>query len=472
MRKVLAMLALVLAAAPFDGRAAAPASMPIVLDTDIGTDIDDAFALALILRSPELDLVGVTTVSGDTQARARLAAKMLWDAGRRAVPVAAGEPGKRLPIEQCRWAEGFTSPALTTQAAVEFLMEQIEKRPGEITLVPIGPLTNVGTLLKRDPEVAKKIKRIVMMGGSIVRGYEPGSGPAAEYNIAQDPAAAQVVFSSGVPILMVPLDVTAMLGLYAEGRDRIFTHLTPLTNDLTILYHLWDRPTPILFDPMAVAMLTDPSLCETQPLPIEVDDKGFTRVVEGKAPNAAVAVRTDPKKFINFYLNRQGARPRKFGQTFRAGQPPPLLVGRELRFDPIVDPVRVPPLDRVDGNSIEQHREVDVVATGESGLPAAADFLIALHRVACLNGDGAHVAVKALEAATVVDHHRVAENPQEPGKCHDAVVGRSHGHLLDAGEIKSQVRLMVDDRSVVKVGAVVGKGGLRLGGEPDEGRCP
>src|SRR5579859_6623000 len=117
--------------------------IPILLDTDIGTDIDDAFAVALILRSPELDLLGVTTVSGDTQARARLAAKMLWEAGRRAVPVAAGEPGKPLPIDQCRWAAGFASPQLLRQTAVDFLKKQFDKRPGEITLVAIGPLTNI-----------------------------------------------------------------------------------------------------------------------------------------------------------------------------------------------------------------------------------------------------------------------------------------------------------------------------------------
>ena len=304
MRKATGLLTLILLVSPLHGVAASPATIPILLDTDIGTDIDDAFALALILHSPELDLLGVTTVSGDTQARARLAAKMLWDAGRPTVLVAAGEPGKPLPIEQCRWADGFLSPAFTTQSAVEFLRDQIERRPGEITLVPIGPLTNIGRLLRDYPGDGKKIKRIVMMGGSVARGYAPNSPPAAEYNIAQDPAAAQVVFSSGVPILMVPLDVTAMLALDAEARHRIFTHLTPLTDDLTILYHLWNQPTPILFDPMAVAMLIDPSLCETKSLAIEVDDKGFTRVVEGKPPNATVALKTDPKKFMDFYLGR------------------------------------------------------------------------------------------------------------------------------------------------------------------------
>ncbi len=276
----------------------------ILFDTDIGTDIDDVFALALILRSPELELLGVTTVSGDTRARARLAAKMLSEAGRPEVPVAAGEPGKPLAIEQTRWADGFSSPSLRSETAVGFLKAQIERRPGEITLVPVGPFTNVGTLLKQDPTLAKKIKRIVLMGGSVARGYAPDSGPVAEYNIAQDPKAAQVVFSSGASILMVPLDVTAMLQLDAAARHRIFTHLTPLTNALTLLYHLWNRPTPTLFDPMAVAMLVDPSLCETKEMAIEIDAKGFTRPVEGKLPNAAVALKPNPARFFALYLSR------------------------------------------------------------------------------------------------------------------------------------------------------------------------
>lgn len=285
--------------------AAPPPKTPILLDTDIGTDIDDAFALALVLESPELDLLGVTTVSGDTQARARLAAKMLWEAGRKDVPVAAGEPGKSVPVEQTRWAEGFTSPQIRSENAAAFLKAEIDRRPGEVTLVPIGPLTNVAALLRADPAVARKIKGIVLMGGSIARGYEPGSKlAAAEYNIAADPEAAQAVFSSGVPILMVPLDVTAMLQLDGAGLHRVFARFTPLTDTLTVLYHLWGKETPTLFDPMAVAMIILPSLCETKELAIEVDSKGYTRVAEGRPPNTTVALRTRPAKFFNFYLGR------------------------------------------------------------------------------------------------------------------------------------------------------------------------
>lgn len=284
--------------------AAGPVKTPILLDTDIGTDVDDAFALALVLDSPELNLLGVTTVSGDTAARARLAAKMLQESGRADVPVAAGEPGKPLPIEQTLWAKGFESPSLLAQRAEDFLQSEIDRRPGEITLVAIGPLTNVAALLKKDPQAARKIKQIALMGGSIARGYEPGSPAAAEYNIAFDPEAARAVFTSGVPILMVPLDASAMLQLDARARHRVFTHLTPLTNTLTLLYHLWDHETPTLFDPMAVAMLVDATLCRTERLAIRVDAKGFTRVVEGKPANATVAVETDPAKFFRFYLQR------------------------------------------------------------------------------------------------------------------------------------------------------------------------
>ncbi|HUZ46456.1 MAG TPA: nucleoside hydrolase [Terriglobia bacterium] len=285
--------------------AAAPAKkIPILLDTDIGTDIDDAFALALVVKSPELDLLGVTTVSGDTQARARLAAKLLWEAGDRSVPVAAGVPGRPLPMEQTRWADGFRSPQLRSMDAVTFLDQVLRRRAEKTTLVAIGPLTNVAALLTKDPRIGRKIKQIVLMGGSIAHGYGDDPNPVAEYNIASDPAAAQKVFSSGVSILMVPLDVTAMLQLHRPGRHRVFTQLTSLTNSLAILYELWNQSTPTLFDPMAVAMALDPGLCKTKPLAVEVDANGFTRAAQGKPPNAVVALHTQPSTFFDFYLKR------------------------------------------------------------------------------------------------------------------------------------------------------------------------
>lgn len=279
-------------------------SIPIVLDTDIGSDIDDAFALVLVLKSPELDLRAVTTVSGDTQARARLAAKMLWVAGRRDIPVAAGVPGRAINVAQTHWADGFSSPSLLKISAVELMKEQIDRAPRAIVIVAIGPLTNVEALFNRYPNEKRKIRRIVLMGGSIAHGYAPGSGPGAEYNIVSDVKAAQVVFTAGVPITMAPLDVTARLQLDEAHRQQIFGLGTPLASALHSLYRLWGKPTPTLYDPMAVSLLLDPELCTLKPLAVKVTDKGMTVPVPGKPANAVVGIHTDPSRFIAFYTRR------------------------------------------------------------------------------------------------------------------------------------------------------------------------
>jgi inosine-uridine nucleoside N-ribohydrolase len=248
----------------------------------------------------------VTTVSGDTTARARIAAKMLWEAGGkwRQVPVVAGIPGPKQNINQAPWADGFVGPQLLKENAVDFLRSRFHRYPGQITLIAIGELTNVAAMLKADPLVAKKVKRIVLMGGSIARGYEPGSSPEAEWNIKSNPPAAQVVFSSGIPITMAPLDVTAMLKLDVAARSRIFNQNTPVTNSLAALYHLWNHETPTLFDPMAVALVLDPGLCQTKELAVEVDSQGFTRIVDSKTSNTTVGLSTDAAKFFDFYLAR------------------------------------------------------------------------------------------------------------------------------------------------------------------------
>lgn len=299
---VLAALLVVFPAARL--HAATPQPTPVVLDTDIGGDIDDAFALALILRSPELDLRGVTTVSGDTQARARLAAKMLWVDGRRNIPVAAGTPGTHMDAPQTKWADGFTSPALQPESAVGLLKSEIDRGHGSLVIIAIGPLTNIAALLEKYPAEKPQIRRIVLMGGSIARGYYPNSGPTPEYNIAADAHASQIVFTSGVPILMAPLDVTARTQLEEPERARIFARHTPLTDALQALYGLWGQPTPTLHDPMAVGLFLDPALCITRSLAVQVDDHGMTRAVTGQSANAVVAVDNDPARFISFYLSR------------------------------------------------------------------------------------------------------------------------------------------------------------------------
>lgn len=229
---------------------------------------------------------------------------MLWVAGRRNIPVAAGVPGAKLNIAQTRWADGFTSPSLLKTSAVELMKKEIDRAHGALAIVAIGPLTNVAALLKEYPGEKRQIRRIVLMGGSIARGYYPGSGPTAEYNIAADAEAAQTVFTSGVPITMAPLDVTARLQLDEAHRQKIFGQGTPLVNALQAVYTLWGQPTPTLHDPMAVSLILNPALCTLKPLAIEVTDKGMTVPISGKAANAVVAVETDPARFIDFYTAR------------------------------------------------------------------------------------------------------------------------------------------------------------------------
>lgn len=280
--------------------------IPILLDTDIGTDIDDAFALALIMKSPELQLLGVTTVSGDAQARARLAAKLLWVAGGewRKVPIYAGQATAAQPIAQTTWAQGFASPALHMSGAIEFMKAQVNRHAREIVVISVGEETNVAALLQSDPGLAGKVKMIALMGGSIARGYAPDSQPEPEWNIKSNPAAAEVVFSSGIPLLVAPLDVTAMLKLQPENRQRIFSQHTPVADALAELYRLWGQETPTLFDPMAVAMLIRPDICETRQLHVKVDSRGMTNVVSGKSANATVGMKVDSEKFMEFYLGR------------------------------------------------------------------------------------------------------------------------------------------------------------------------
>lgn len=293
----------------------------IILDTDVGDDIDDAFALALALRSPEVELLGITTAWGDTTLRARLANRLMEEAGKKGIPVLAGiVTTSKANFTQADWARSG-EPGIHGDV-VKFLLDEARKRPGEVTLVAIGPLTNVGAAIDRDPEGFRKFKRVVLMGGSIRRGYgdlgyRPDRGPEPEYNIYSDVKAAQKLFASGVPIFMMPLDSTQLL-LDENKRTLLFATGSRMTNALAALYFQWLKstrtPTATLFDAMAVAYAANPELCPVEPLNITVDEKGMTIPVPG-TPNARACLSSDSEKFFHFLLPRlmdaSGATPSK-----------------------------------------------------------------------------------------------------------------------------------------------------------------
>jgi len=283
----------------------------IIIDTDIGDDIDDAFAVALALRSPELQILGVTTTFGDTETRAKLVDRLLGEAGRQDIPVAIGKPSQvKSTFTQRAYAEGGHFARASHPAAADFILEQIRRNPHEITLVCIGPLMNVGAIIDHNPQIFRQLKSVVMMGGSIERGfgdpYSKPSPPQPEWNILSDIPSAQKLFTSGVPIYLMPLDST-QLKLDEVKREFLFRQGTPLTDALTLLYHQCGQQTPTLFDPMTIAFIDDQSLCPVQPMSIHVDDRGMTVRGPG-APNAQVCLKSDPEAFFRFYLGRLATR--------------------------------------------------------------------------------------------------------------------------------------------------------------------
>lgn len=290
-------------------RAVQPASNKVILDTDIGDDIDDAYAVALALSSPELNVIGITSAWGDTALRSRLLDRLLCETGRADIPVYTGIATKTTTkFTQKPWAKaGAVSPHTD---AVAFLLEQAGRYPGQITLIALAPLTNLGAAIDRDPAGFRKLRRVVLMGGSIHRGYDLGHGPThkpdAEYNIASDPAAAQKLFASGVPIFMMPLDST-QVKLDEAKRSLLASISTPLTDSLQVLTAEWQHGsgqiTPTLYDVVAAAYAIDPATCPTTPLHITVDDKGLTRATPGE-PNADVCLEPHPSAFFHLLMPR------------------------------------------------------------------------------------------------------------------------------------------------------------------------
>lgn len=291
-------------------RAQAAPSHPakIIIDSDIGDDVDDAFAIGLALTSPEVEILGISSAWGDTQLRARMLDRLLIETGRSNIPVAQGiATQSKTPFSQAEWAKGGNIPVKSHPPAVDFLLDQIKRDPGNITLVAIGPLTNIGAAIDRDPVTFKKLNRVVIMGGSVRKGYgdlgyTPAVPPQPEYNIYSDVAAAQKLFASGVPIYMMPLDST-QLKLDEVMREFLFRQGTPLTDALSTLYYQWGQQTPTLFDAMAVAYVLQPSLCPTTPLHITVEKDGSTRESAG-TPNADACLASDSDQFFHFLLPR------------------------------------------------------------------------------------------------------------------------------------------------------------------------
>jgi len=312
LHKIIGIAAALFLALP--GWASAQPREKIIIDTDIGDDIDDAFALGLALSSPELEILGVSASFGDTATRAKMLDRMLGELGHNEIPVAMGAPANvnLNAFTQRRYAEGGQVRRANHQVSVDFVLEQARKYPGQVSLVAIGPLPNVGAMIDKDIASFRKLKRVVIMGGSIRTMTDPYGvaapiAPHPEWNIKNDIPSAQKLFLAGVPLLVMPLDSTANLKLHEVARTALFAHGSMLTNILAGLYYEWSAatrsPTPILYDPMTIAAMLEPSLCPLTSMHISVDDAGNTRETPG-APNAQVCLHSDADAFLQFYVKR------------------------------------------------------------------------------------------------------------------------------------------------------------------------
>lgn len=290
--------------------AAQQSRMKVILDTDIGTDIDDGWALGYALKSPSFELLGVTVSDADTPQRARLACKLLHRLGRTDVPVAVGRKTPAVPVDridyQFTWAEDFVAYKPVSASAVEFLADTIRKNPGQITLIAVGPLQNIGDLVRLHPDVIPMVKRVVLMSGSVGPNASSPT-PLAEWNVKLAIPEAQAVYSAAWPLTIVPLDSTTYVRLEDPERDALRKAGTPLVIALEALLRLWaDRPTSrmTLHDQLALAEAQHPGrfFGRCEPMPLRVDDKGYTRVATTNGRPVTVCLEPKRDEFMKHYL--------------------------------------------------------------------------------------------------------------------------------------------------------------------------
>jgi len=290
--------------------ASAQARIPIILDTDIGDSIDDALALAFALHSPELDVRAVTTVIDDVESKTRLAWKMLGVYNRRDVALAIGasepllDPTTSVPSKEFEvLTRNDVIPDAAHKRAVELIIDTVLQSRGKITIVAIGPMTNIALAFKTDPRIKNNIERIVIMGGAYL-------SSETEYNVKRDRTAAEIVFQSGVPITAIGLDVTSQCKLREKDVDLMRLADDPAGNFLVRLIDLAEEQThesnPTLYDPLAIAAIFRPDLLEMQAGTVDVPLSGPGQTIFKPAAGSKtqVAVKVNVPAFLDLFVDR------------------------------------------------------------------------------------------------------------------------------------------------------------------------
>jgi purine nucleosidase len=302
----------------------------ILFDTDPG--IDDSLAILLALASPELTVEGVSVVHGNCSVDQALtnALSVLELAGASHIPVAHGfslplvQPSLLAPETHGNAGIGYaTLPSPTArpihQHSIDFLIEKIMSAPGEISLVCIGPLTNVAVALRKEPGIIKAVREVIIMGGAIR--HQGNTSPLAEFNVYVDPHASHMVYHSGMPITLVPLDVTYQCILTKADVERLLRIQSPVSQfiaDATRFYMEYHDEYQqiegcIINDPLALALTFAPGLCDYEEHHVDVDLSGGVSLgktfadfykVNKQPANMRIALGVRAREFIELFLER------------------------------------------------------------------------------------------------------------------------------------------------------------------------
>ncbi len=281
----------------------------ILLDTDIGSDIDDAVCLAYLLAEPEADLLGITTVTGEGLQRAQMSSVLCRIVDRDDIPI---YPGAELPLlVEARQPKAPQSSALArwshradgypTGEAIEFLRQTIRANPGEITLLAIGPLTNIALLFAVDPEIPALLDSLVLMSGCFTRSF-------AEWNVINDPHASAMVYRTpNLRIKAIGLDVTTQVKMAADDVRARFN--TPLLRPVLDFAEVWFEKQPVItfHDPLAAVTIFDDKVCRFEQGEISVNlglesDLGRTHWAPGEGQHDA-ALDVQPGRFFDTFFN-------------------------------------------------------------------------------------------------------------------------------------------------------------------------
>jgi inosine-uridine nucleoside N-ribohydrolase len=298
--------------------------IPIIVDTDIGGDIDDAWALALLLCSPEFDIKLIVTAVGDTFSRAKIVAKMLDAAGRTDIPIAIGIPEVDMSCYCDSWAadydlSDYPGKVYDSSEAARAIVDTVNYCEDEPVVLALAPLTNLAAAIDIDPDITSK-SRLVGMLGSIYKGYDGASQPSKECNIVNNIPAAKKVFTSDWDMTITPLDTCGLVKLKGDNYRTVRELDRPLISALIENYDVWlkrpgypahpyaplsdiDVKSSTLFDTVAVYLAMSDELLDMETLPLTVSDDGYTAVKKGAMIKCAVGWKDMPQ-FEDFLTQR------------------------------------------------------------------------------------------------------------------------------------------------------------------------